>query len=189
MASAISHPAVALALAPAFGAPRAAVAAGALLSVIPDADAIGFWMGVPYGAPLGHRGLTHSLAFAVLLALLALWALRRASRPERNLAPGLLFLFLFLCAASHGVLDAFTDGGLGVAFFAPFTNERCFFPWTPLRVSPISVSGFFDARGLRVLASEIVWIWLPCAAFGLLARAQRRSAGTGEAQSPPRTGA
>ena len=170
MASAITHPIVPLALAPAFGAPRAAVAAGALLSVVPDADAIGFWMGVPYGAPLGHRGLTHSLAFAALLAGLALPLVRRVS-PKAAAGPALpLFLFLFLCAASHGVLDAFTDGGLGVAFFAPFSNERYFFPWTPILVSPISVPGFFDARGLRVLSSEILWVWLPCAALALLGR-------------------
>jgi hypothetical protein len=30
--------------------------------------------------------------------------------------------------ASHGMLDAMTDGGLGVAFFAPFDNARYFFP-------------------------------------------------------------
>jgi inner membrane protein len=178
VASAISHPAVTLALAPAFGAPRAALAAGAMLSVLPDADSLGFWMGVPYDAPLGHRGLTHSLPFAALLALIAFGALRRASRPVRALAPGLLFLFLFLCAASHGVLDALTDGGLGVAFFAPFSNERYFFPWRPILVSPISIAGFFDARGLRVLASEVIWIWLPCAGFavgGRLLDLRRRS--------------
>ena len=186
MASAISHPVVALALAPAFGAPRAAVAAGALLSVIPDADSIGFWMGIPYGAPLGHRGLTHSFAFAAVLALFALWLLRRTAHATRALAPGLLFLYLFLCAASHGVLDGMTDGGLGVAYFAPFSNARYFLPWRPILVSPISVSGFFDARGLRVLASEAVWIWLPCAVFAAATLLLRRRAGAA-AQDPPRT--
>jgi inner membrane protein len=181
LASVISHPVVALALAPAFRAPRAAVAAGAFLSVLPDGDAIGYWLGVPYGAPLGHRGLTHSLAFAAFLAALALPAVKRIAPRASAGRTGALFAYLFLCAASHGVLDAFTDGGLGVAFFAPFSNERYFFPWTPILVSPISVSGFFDARGLRVLASEIVWIWIPCAAFALLCRllGRQRSPSTG----------
>jgi inner membrane protein len=167
VASVLSHPVVALGLAPGFTPTRAAVATGAFLSVIPDADAIGYWMGVPYGAPLGHRGLTHSFTFAALLALLAFWALRRFSGPAAAFAPGLLFAYLFLCAASHGVLDGMTDGGLGVAYFAPFSNHRYFLPWRPIRVSPISIEGFFDARGLSVLASEIVWIWLPCAALAL----------------------
>jgi inner membrane protein len=54
-----------------------------------------------------------------------------------------------------------TDGGLGVAFFAPFDNTRYFLPWTPIRVSPIGLGRFFTARGLAVLASELLWIWLP----------------------------
>jgi len=170
LASVLSHPAVALGLAPEFRPGRAAVAAGALLTVLPDADSVGFWMGVPYGAPLGHRGLTHSFAFAAVLALVALWLLRRIAHATRALAPGLLFLYLFLCAASHGVLDGMTDGGLGVAYFAPFSNARYFLPWRPILVSPISVTGFFDARGLRVLASEAVWIWLPCAVVAAAAR-------------------
>ena len=67
-----------------------------------------------------------------------------------------------------------TDGGLGVAYFAPFSNARYFLPWRPILVSPISVAGFFDARGLRVLASEAVWIWLPCAVFAAAAWLLRR---------------
>ncbi len=35
---------------------------------IPDLDAIGFWLGVPYKSFFGHRGFTHSIAFAVLLS-------------------------------------------------------------------------------------------------------------------------
>jgi inner membrane protein len=54
-----------------------------------------------------------------------------------------------------------TDGGLGVAFFAPFTNSRYFFRWTPIRVSPIGISNFLSARGLAVVRSELLWIWLP----------------------------
>jgi inner membrane protein len=60
------------------------------------------------------------------------------------------------------LLDALTNGGLGVALFAPFSNERFFFPWRPIEVSPIG-AGFFSARGMRVLLSEARWIWLPAA--------------------------
>ena len=183
MPSVISHPAVALGLASAFAVPPAAVAAGALLSVLPDADSVGFWLGVPYGSLLGHRGLTHSLAFAAALAAMTLVLLRRARVPGRAWP---LFFFLFACAASHGLLDGLTDGGLGVAYFAPFSNERYFLPWRPILVSPISVTRFFDARGLRVLGSEIAWIWIPCAAFAAAAWGLRRAVGV---QPPPRTGA
>jgi inner membrane protein len=75
---------------------------------------------------------------------------------------------------SHGLLDAMTDGGLGVAFFAPFHNERFFFPWTPIRVSPIG-AGFFSARGLTTLKSELLWVWLPCVVAATLGRFARRA--------------
>jgi inner membrane protein len=51
--------------------------------------------------------------------------------------------------ASHGILDAMTDGGLGVAFFSPFDDTRCFFPFRPIKVSPIGLS--FFSCGLDVM--------------------------------------
>jgi inner membrane protein len=71
-----------------------------------------------------------------------------------------IWLFLFAAIASHGILDAFTNGGLGVALLAPFTAERYFFPVTPIQVSPIGW-GFFSERGLRALISEMLWVWTP----------------------------
>ena len=76
-----------------------------------------------------------------------------------------LWLYLFLATASHGFLDAMTDGGLGVAFFSPFDNTRYFFTWTPIRVSPIGISRFFSARGLAVVKSELLWVWVPALAL------------------------
>jgi inner membrane protein len=75
-----------------------------------------------------------------------------------------LVAYFFLITASHGVLDALTDGGLGVAFFAPFTARRYFFPWRPIEVSPIGL-GLFSERGAEVFASEFVWVWLPSLAL------------------------
>jgi inner membrane protein len=62
------------------------------------------------------------------------------------------------------VLDAMTDGGLGVAFFSPFENSRYFLPWTPLQVSPIG-RGFFSGEGVEVLLNEALWVGLPCIAL------------------------
>jgi len=77
-----------------------------------------------------------------------------------------LWTYFFVATASHGFLDAMTNGGLGVAFFSPFDNTRYFLPWRPIVVSPISVNRFFSERGLAVLQSELLWIWIPA---GLLA--------------------
>jgi len=166
VASVLSHPAVPLALTAAAGTrvipPRLAIAAG-IASVLPDIDAIGYWAGVPYDSPLGHRGFTHSLFFALVVALIAAAILSKQAVPA-----GLAFGVVFVAAASHGLLDAMTSGGRGIAFFSPFSNARFHLPWRPIRVSPIGVAPFFSARGLAVLKSELVWIWAPAAAVAVL---------------------
>ena len=86
----------------------------------------------------------------------------------------LLIAHFFLVTASHGVLDAMTDGGLGIAFFAPFDNSRYFLPWRPVMVSPIGVAPFFSHYGLDVLISEFVWIWLPVGVSLLTAKMLRQ---------------
>src|SRR5215472_19241854 len=80
-------------------------------SMLPDVDSIGFHMGIPYGSLWGHRGLTHSLLFALLVAACATICLKARFRRHWKLA-----FILFLAIASHGFLDAMTNGGLGVAF-------------------------------------------------------------------------
>jgi inner membrane protein len=131
-----------------------------VVSAVPDLDVIGFHFGVHYGDVMGHRGFTHSLFFATLLAGLVTIAFVGQSQISR----WHLFFYLFLATASHGILDAMTNGGLGVAFFSPFTNARYFFPFHPIMVSPIGVGRFFSAKGLAVIRSEAIWLWLPSAA-------------------------
>jgi inner membrane protein len=95
-----------------------------------------------------------------------------------------LFAYLFLATASHGVLDAMTNGGLGIAFFSPFDNRRYFLPWRPIRVSPIAPTRFFTPRGFAILQSEFLWIWLPALLFAglvlMVRRASRRGGRTAE---------
>ena len=56
----------------------------AACAVAPDFDVIGLRLGIPYGHLLGHRGLSHSLAFALAMALLVMFGglpeVRRLSR-------------------------------------------------------------------------------------------------------------
>ena len=169
MASGFSHAIVAVAMGKAFQDKDLSwreLLLGAICSVVPDLDVIGFHFGIQYGDVWGHRGLTHSFVFAALLAgsLVAVWY-----RGKPAVVMTRLFLYFFLCTASHGVLDALTDGGLGVAFFSPFDMTRYFFPMRPVLVSPIGISEFFSPYGIRVLASEVMWIWLPsCALFVVL---------------------
>lgn len=148
----------------------------AVCAALPDADVLSFRFGVPYGDLFGHRGFTHSLLFALLLALVVVAAFFRGAPRKAPLA-----LFFFLATASHGLLDALTDGGGVVAFFAPFSAERYFFPFRPIEVSPISVARFLSGRGLEVIGSELLWVWLPAslAAAGavLISRGLKRREG------------
>ena len=142
----------------------------ALCACLPDVDVIGFRFGVHYGDLWGHRGMTHSLLFAVVVGLAA----AARFRPDLKREGWKLGVLFVLITASHGFLDAFTDGGLGVAFFSPFDTARYFFPWRPIVVSPIGLKNFFTHRGLEVIWSEVRWVWLPSLALGALLRAAFR---------------
>ncbi|PWT76237.1 MAG: hydrolase [Proteobacteria bacterium] len=143
--------------------------AGIACAMLPDVDVIAFGIGIPYSAMLGHRGLSHSIFFAAILTMLAAFALRGRTPPNARLR---VWQFLFAASLSHGILDAFTNGGLGIAFFGPFSSERYFFSVRPIEVSPIG-AGFFSRRGLDVLKSEMLWVWLPAAALVVVSLAYR----------------
>lgn len=139
-------------------------------SMLPDIDVIGFRFGVRYGDLWGHRGITHSLLFAATVASIV--AVLIGDSVREGWKPGLL---LFLITASHGALDAMTNGGLGVAFFSPFDPTRYFFPWRPIAVSPIGAGRFFSARGIHVLWTEIIWLWGPILLLAGIIWAWRRA--------------
>jgi inner membrane protein len=137
---------------------------GMLCAILPDVDVLAFRLGIPYEHMLGHRGITHSLTFAAAWGLLMAWLFYpREDTPDSSW--WMWALYFGLCTASHGLLDAITNGGRGVAFFAPFDGTRYFFPWRPVQVSPIGTARFFSEWGVRVLLSEVRYIGLP---FGLL---------------------
>lgn len=138
-------------------------------SALPDVDVIGFSFGVQYGDLWGHRGMTHSLLFAAFVGVLAAMAVGGARAQLLWNA-----LLLSLITASHGFLDAMTNGGLGIAFLSPFDPTRYFLPWRPILVSPIGLGRFLSERGAAVLVSEIVYVWLPAIVVGLILHVLRR---------------
>lgn len=184
MPTVLTHPAIAIGLLPWFRrhiGRSDILIAGALLTVVPDLDVIGFRLGIPYEHMLGHRGLSHSLPFALALSGLAAGLAARF----RHLHFGLLWVYFFLCMASHGLLDMLTSGGLGIALFAPFTNERYFFDIRPIRVSAIGVSDFLNGRWRTVMGSELQWIWLPSLGLAAAGLAANRLVGRLRQDSAP----
>ncbi|MEM8917621.1 MAG: metal-dependent hydrolase [Pseudomonadota bacterium] len=170
MPTIMSHAAVPIAGALMLGRHRISMpvlVTGIAFSMLPDADVIGFGFGIDYADRWGHRGATHSLAFAAVAAFLATALLR----PDKYLVAG---LFLFIAMASHGLLDTLTSGGLGAALFWPWSDTRHFAPYAPIAVSPLGVSNFVGERGMKVLQSEARWIWLPLALLTVVVVGMRK---------------
>lgn len=179
MPSVFSHAVAGAALGALFrrpGPPARFWLAGAACAVVPDLDVVGgLLFDLPWRHVLGHRGITHSLAFAATLAtVVTLAAFRGPAWRGRRTE---VWLFLALATASHGVLDAMNRASLGVAFFAPFDNTRYFLPWRFIPVSPFALR-FFSARGLEVFKAELLMIWLPSALLVLAAWGARARRGS-----------
>ena len=174
MATILTHPAVPLAMALGLGSglvSRRLLFAGVVASMLPDLDVVAFRFGVPYAADFGHRGFSHSLLLAVLVAIAGACLFRfLRSTFLRS------FVFLSVATASHGVLDAFTNGGLGVAFLWPWSAERFFAPVQVIKVAPIGISRFLSQKGAAVLWSELVWVWLPLIGVAVAVAISRRLA-------------
>ena len=162
MPSAFSHAVASIALGRAYTKRPLPIRFWVLASVCavaPDIDVLANRFGFDHTTMLGHRGLTHSLFFAMALSGLVVLTFFR--KPENGTMSRLaLFAFFFAATASHAVLDAMVDGTLGVAFFAPFSAARFFLPWRPIVSSPIGLA-FFSSAGATTIVNEFVWVWIP----------------------------
>jgi inner membrane protein len=124
-----------------------------LWAAAPDLDTwlmLGF--GIPRGSLFSHRGFFHSPFF--LIALTAAMAATIAWKHGRRTMVWLALMWA-VSAVTHPLLDMLTNGGSGVMLLFPFSQERLFFPWRPIHVSPLSIARFFDRAG------DILWSELP----------------------------
>ena len=173
MSSLLTHPAPVLALGLALGLRRIPIRlfmVAAVFSLLPDFDVIGFRLGISYDSWLGHRGFSHSLFFALFCGAFGAWI-----APWLKASRLLSGTVIFLAVASHIALDALTNGGLGVAVFWPFSDARYFFHWQPIQASPLNLKTFFTTqKGLRVIVSELCWVWLPLMLTAFIFRSSMR---------------
>jgi inner membrane protein len=172
MPTILTHPAAPLAIA--WGLGREVIstrllAVGVITSVVPDLDVLAFRLGISYAAEFGHRGFSHSLLLALIVAAIGASSVRPLHTTSKR-----AFWFLLVAMASHGILDALTNGGLGIAFLWPFSGERFFAPFQPIEVAPLGLSRFLSPKGVAVLWSEILWVWLPLFGAAAIAVAFRR---------------
>lgn len=172
MASIFGHVAASTAIGYAFFSRKTNITAlflAGMCAFFPDADVLAFHFGIPYSSILGHRGWTHSLAFALGFGTLIAWLFYRKEEGWWKMA-----CWFVAATASHPLLDMLTTGGLGCALWWPFSDERLFFPWRPIRVSPLEIRSFISRYGIRILMSEFIWIVLPGIVLVLITGALRR---------------
>lgn len=173
MASIFGHIAASSALGLSFFPKQATTQAlllAGLCAFIPDADVLAFRFDVPYTSIWGHRGWTHSLAFAVVFGTAVGWLFYQNTVGWWRMA-----LWFILATASHPLLDMLTTGGMGCALWWPISEDRLFFPVQVIRVSPLEIRDFFSKWGVRILLSEALWIGVPGVLLVLVSRWARRA--------------
>src|SRR5262245_7432458 len=120
MPTILGHAVAATALrqwAPFRAAPRGLWLWSAGCAMLPDADVLAFSFGLPYDSMLGHRGLSHSLIAAVVVGMVvarvSLGPAGRRTVPGGRWGYWQLAIYFAVITASHGALDAVTNGGRG----------------------------------------------------------------------------
>jgi inner membrane protein len=142
------------------------IGAAIVAAMLPDADVVGrLLFDYPGTHPLGHRGWTHSIVFALLVGLVGM-----AGSSALRASPRLAFAILFLGALSHPLTDMLTDGGRGVMLLWPLSLEKMHWPVRPVEISPLGLRGFEDGRMWEVLASEALWLVAPALILAFLCR-------------------
>jgi inner membrane protein len=100
---------------------KKAILWGLIAASLPDIDAVaGLFLNLPEEL-IAHRGITHSLLFA-LLAPLPLTLLCRRLYPRLDIKKPVLYLFFILQILLHDLLD--TCNAYGTGLFEPFSPAR-----------------------------------------------------------------
>lgn len=95
--------------------------AGAIVATIPDLDVALRLFYSSYDMLRIHRGLSHSLLFGLLGALLVAFIMQRF-RGFREVTFVRLWMFSALCLITHSLLDYCTS--YGTQLFLPFSDAR-----------------------------------------------------------------
>lgn len=133
----------------------------ALLAVAPDLDLVPYLFGRGDLVPLGHRGATHSLLAAAVVALAVAMLLPGASRLRT-------FAAAFLAVASHGLVDPLVAGSYGTALLWPFSAARVDWGVQPLPETPVGLEALHGSGLARVVLELLVTS--PLTAFALWPR-------------------
>jgi inner membrane protein len=137
-----------------------------LLALLPDMDVIGCALGVPDAGLTGHRGLTHTPAFALAVSLAAGLCARLWRKDAWRVG-----LTVALVVGSHGLLDSMAQDGRGIMTFWPLSTSRYHLFWRPIPDAPTGLA-FLSHKGLISFLTELVY-FAPFTLYALAPRARR----------------
>ncbi|TKK70351.1 metal-dependent hydrolase [Ilyomonas limi] len=141
---------------------KKALAVGATAQSLPDIDVLAsLWLKPPENL-LAHRGITHSLLFGLVAAILLSIVVKRMLR-SKEIKFSTLFLFCCFQLWLHDVLD--TCNAYGTGLFEPFTHQRFSFHLLYVGDAFFSVSlivafvvlAFFLKRNKQ---QRTRWLWI-----------------------------
>jgi inner membrane protein len=138
-----------------------------LLAMLPDADVLLVSLGVAEESVAGHRGASHSLVIAAVVAIAGGLLARRYGWNGLRTA-----LALLLAIGSHGLLDAFGQGGRAIPLLWPLSSHRFMAPWRCLPDAPRGLR-FISRHGLLEAILEFLY-FLPVTLFALWPRLRAR---------------
>lgn len=161
MATLFAHAALPIA---AGTAPRRLLLAAIFCSCWQDLDLVTFAFEMRPPEALAHRGAAHSLFAAALMAILVAAVVTRSLRA----AP-----FLFLCGASHGLIDLVTAGEHGVALFWPLSDARITSSWKLLPAVQVGLDEYLSFWGILTIVDELLFVIMPIAIVAAFFRGER----------------
>ncbi|HEV8123080.1 MAG TPA: metal-dependent hydrolase [Gemmatimonadales bacterium] len=156
--------------------PRVTILTFAALALAPDLDLLTNSLGAIPNTPFSHRGITHSIIFALFVALVAGALVRGTTR--RQLLTG---LWVFAALGSHGLLDTMSRLGNGPMLFWPLTHAQYEFPWRPIP-GVLTAEYYLTREAIPTLVVETM-LFFPFIAYALtffLPRPIARGANRGE---------
>lgn len=155
--------------------PLPTMATFAFLGLASDLDFFGLEAGLS-GTFLGHRAMTHSLTFSVVVGVLLGVSIPKPK--HRRIAS----LLCTLALASHAILDAMAQSEPGPELFWPFSSAHVVAFWRPIPAVQF-YQDYFTSAAIPVFIGEALWCIPFIAAIGWVLLRPRGEVSTGAAEA------
>lgn len=138
-----------------------AVLWGAIGGTIPDLDVFFKYTHSYVDSLALHRGFSHSILFALIVAPALGWIIAKMYKYKRGTTKQWVWA-MFLALVTHPLLDAFTTWG--TALFWPFTEKRVaissIFVLDPLYTAPFLICLVVSMFYRKKTTTRAIWNWI-----------------------------